>query len=141
MDLNHTKSTHGFKNWMRSVSLVGSIVGWSSFLFGLMIWIAQTNLELLEPTSFPELNGSQFFFFFLIFWSSKWCRFDLHVSPALFRNDNGAGSGRVAPIPTPPRLLKTILIIVPFKKLNGVGQVCEFSIPTSPHLVFFFFFF
>ena len=38
------------------------------------------------------------------------------------RNDNGAGSGRVAPIPTPPRLFKTILIPVSFKKLNGQGR-------------------
>ena len=39
------------------------------------------------------------------------------------RNGNGAGSGRVAPIPTPPRLLKIIPIPVPFKKLNGAGRV------------------
>ena len=31
-------------------------------------------------------------------------------------------TGRVASIPTLPRLFKTILIPVPFKKLNGAGQ-------------------
>ena len=33
----------------------------------------------------------------------------------------GMATGRVALIPTPSRLFKTILIPVPFKKLNGVG--------------------
>ena len=55
------------------------------------------------------------------------------------RNDNGAGSGRVAPIPTPPYLLKTIPIPVPFKTLNGAERVWEISYtrPAPPYLVFF----
>ena len=39
------------------------------------------------------------------------------------RDGNGAGSGRVAPIPTAPHLFKIILIPIPFKKLNGAGRV------------------
>ena len=50
------------------------------------------------------------------------------------RNDNGAGSGRVAPIPTPPHLLKIILIPVPFKKLNRAGRVWEIPKPAPPRL-------
>ena len=37
------------------------------------------------------------------------------------RNGNEAGSGRVAPIPTPSRLAKPILIPIPFKKLKRGG--------------------
>ena len=38
------------------------------------------------------------------------------------RDGNGVGSGRVAPIPTPPRLFKIIPIPVTFKNLNGAGR-------------------
>ena len=38
------------------------------------------------------------------------------------KDGNRAGSRGVAPIPTPPRLFETILIPVPFKKLNRVGR-------------------
>ena len=53
------------------------------------------------------------------------------------RNGNGAGSGRVAPIPTPPRLFKINLIPVPFKNLNGagrggVGTINSYTRPASP---------
>ena len=41
------------------------------------------------------------------------------ISP---RDGNGAGSGRGAPLPTPPRLFKAMPTPVPFKKLNGAGQ-------------------
>ena len=66
-------------------------------------------------------------------------KFQRHSS----RNDNGAGSGRVAPIPTPPRLLKIILIPVPFKKLNGAGRGGagmgnSQTHPAPPSLAFFF---
>ena len=50
----------------------------------------------------------------------------------LYRNNNGEGSGWVAPIPTLSRLFETILIPVLFKKLNGAGwcgQVCYIPIP------------
>ena len=60
---------------------------------------------------------------------------EMKLSMMAFRNGNGAGSGRVAPIPTPPRLLKRILIPVPFKKLNGAGRVWEIPIPALPRLV------
>ena len=40
----------------------------------------------------------------------------------VIRDGNGAGFGQVAPIPTPPRLFETILIPIPFKKLNGMGR-------------------
>ena len=39
------------------------------------------------------------------------------------RDGNGAGLGRVGPIPTPPHLFKIILIPVAFKKLNGTGRI------------------
>ena len=45
-------------------------------------------------------------------------------------------TGRVAPIPTLHRLFKIILILVPFKKLNGAGRLWELVIPTLPHLIF-----
>ena len=57
-----------------------------------------------------------------------------HVS----RNGNGAGLGWVAPIPTLPRLLKTMPILVPFKKLNGAGMGNSQTHPTLPRLAFFF---
>ena len=44
----------------------------------------------------------------------------------------------IAPILTLPRLSETILIPVPFKKLNGAGRVWEFFIPAPPLLTFFF---
>ena len=37
------------------------------------------------------------------------------------KDDNGAGSGWVAPIPIPSHLFKIIIILVPLKKLNGEG--------------------
>ena len=37
------------------------------------------------------------------------------------KDGNRARSRWVAPIPTPPRLFETILILVPFKKLNKAG--------------------
>ena len=40
----------------------------------------------------------------------------------VIRDGNGAGFGQIAPIPTPPRLFETILIPVPFKKLNRTGR-------------------
>ena len=39
------------------------------------------------------------------------------------RDGNRAGSGWVAPIPTPLRLFETILIPVSFKELNKIGRV------------------
>ena len=48
------------------------------------------------------------------------------------RNDNGTGSGRITPIPTPPRLAKPIPFPVPFKKLNGAGRVWEIPNPAPP---------
>ena len=48
-------------------------------------------------------------------------QFIIRVELDMGRDGNGAGSGQVAPIPTPPRLFETILIPVPFKKLNGTG--------------------
>ena len=51
---------------------------------------------------------------------------------AVGRTGNGAGSGRVALIPTPPHLFKTIFIPVPFKKLNGRGRYDKFSYPSRP---------
>ena len=45
---------------------------------------------------------------------------------------NGAGSGRVAPIPTPPPLFKIILIPIPFKKLNGAGRYYKFPYLPRP---------
>ena len=64
------------------------------------------------------------------------------LSMEALRNGNGASSERIAPIPTPPRLLKTILIPAPFKKLNrvgrgGAGMGNSYTRPTSPRLVFF----
>ena len=53
------------------------------------------------------------------------------------RNGYREGSGWVAPIPTPPRLLKTIPIPVSFKKLNGAGMGIPCTCPTPPRLVFF----
>ena len=51
-------------------------------------------------------------------------------------------TGRVAPILTPPRLLKIIPIPVPFKKLNGArgraGMGNSQTRPALPHLAFFF---
>ena len=51
----------------------------------------------------------------------------------------GMATGRVTSIPTPPRLFKTILIPVPFKKLNGVGQgmINSHTRPASSRLIFF----
>ena len=46
----------------------------------------------------------------LNFWSRKFIIVLFHE----IRDDNGPGSGRVAPIPTLPRLAKPILIPVPF---------------------------
>ena len=57
----------------------------------------------------------------------------------VIRDGNGAGFGQVAPIPTPPRLSKIIPIPVPFKKLNGTGQVWEIPKPAPPRLASFFF--
>ena len=60
--------------------------------------------------------------------------------PATGRNGNGAVSGWVAPIPTPPCLAKPIPIPVPFKKLNGTGQGgAGMRIFHMPCLAFFFF--
>ncbi|KAJ9687646.1 hypothetical protein PVL29_016219 [Vitis rotundifolia] len=58
------------------------------------------------------------------------------------RDGNGAGSGRVAPIPTPSRLIKIIPIPVPFKKLNGVGWggtgiINPHTRPALSRLIFF----
>ena len=47
------------------------------------------------------------------------------------------GRVRVWEFPTSPRLLKTIPIPVPFKKLNGTGRVWEFSIPPPAPFSFF----
>ena len=75
------------------------------------------------------------FFYFFIF-----CPSDPLLIAGRVRNGNGASSGRVAPIPTPPRLAKRIPIPVPFKKLNGAGRVWEFPVPAPPALFSFFFF-
>ena len=45
-------------------------------------------------------------------------------------------TGQVAPIPTLHRLFKIILILVPFKKLNGAGWLWELVILALPHLIF-----
>ena len=66
-------------------------------------------------------------------------RFWLHGS----RDGNRTGSGRGAPLPTPPRLFKSIPIPVPFKKLNGAGwggagRVCYIPIPAPFSFLFNF---
>ena len=51
-----------------------------------------------------------------------------------------AGSGRGAPLPTPPRLFKAIPIPVTFKKLNGAGRggACGYAtFPYPPRLTFY----
>ena len=57
---------------------------------------------------------------------------------SVFRDDNGAGSGWVAPIPTPLRLFKIIPIPNPFEKLNGRDVYDKF--PYSPRSIQFNFF-
>ena len=55
------------------------------------------------------------------------------------RDGNGAGSGRVAPILTPPRLFKIIPIPIPFKKLNGADGYDKFPYLPRPASFNFFF--
>ena len=74
------------------------------------------NFGLIFLPPFPPL------FFPLIFYLIHF--FSLFF-PHKTRNGNGAGR----PIPTPPRLFKTIHIPVPFKKLIGTGASMIIPIP------------
>ena len=55
--------------------------------------------------------------------NSPWLSTFNLASYCMLRNDNGACSGRVVPIPIPPCLFKIILIPILLKKLNGAGRV------------------
>ena len=81
---------------------------------------------------FPVVSA---FVCMIIYWTRPMMSYDIRLSSdhdftnllycVISQYGNGAGLGWVAPILTLPRLLKTIPIHVPFKKLNGVGRVWE----------------
>ena len=110
--------------------LEGGAMGYPSFVSFLPVWSWKWGsgedalsscpiMPLLDVSKFSSWVSMCHHSFYFIFHPFCPCN---PLSDALsFRNDNGTCSERVALVSSPFYLFKIIIILIPFKKLNGMG--------------------